>query len=113
MSKASAAKQVVSQETPAQGIAMPARKSTVSASVPITSSLAAKAAATAKLTSAYANNTADNVEKKRIIVTAARPASRLLQTVCVVHWAFYPHASAVKTVENQTVESVAQRAKRP
>ena len=44
-------------------------------------------AATAKLTSANANNTADNVEKKRIIVTAAGPASRLQQIVRAVQHA--------------------------
>ena len=87
MSKVCAAKQVVSQKTPAQGITMPARKSTVSASAPITSSQAAKIAATAKPTSAYASNTADNVEKKRITVTAARPASRLQQIVRAVQYA--------------------------
>ena len=87
MSKVCAAKQVVSQKTPAQGVTTSARKSTVSALAPIISSLAAKAAATAKLTPAYANNTADNVEKKRIIVTATRPASRLQQIVCAVQCA--------------------------
>ena len=87
MSKVCAAKYVVSRKTPAQGVVTPARKSTASASAPITSSLAAEAAATAKLTPAYANNTADNVEKKRITVTAARPASRLQQIVCAVQCA--------------------------
>ena len=61
MSKVCAAKYVVSRKTPAQGVVTPARKSTASASAPIASSPAADAAATAKLTPAYANNTADNV----------------------------------------------------
>ena len=78
---------MVSQKTPTQGITMPARKSNVSASAPITSSQAAKTAATAKLTSAYTNNTADNVEKKWITVTAAGHASRLQQIVCAVQYA--------------------------
>ena len=84
---ATAAKYVVSRKTLAQGVVTPARKSTASASAPIASSPAADSAATAKLTPAYANNTADNVEKKRIIVTAARPASRLQQIVCAVQCA--------------------------
>ena len=58
MSKVCAAKYVVSRKTLAQGVV---RKSTASASAPIASSSAADAAATAKLTPAYANNTADNV----------------------------------------------------
>ena len=78
----------------------------MSALTPIISSLAAKAAATAKLTPAYANNTADNVEKKRITVTAARPASRLQQIVCAVQCAKIesPQMSkvyAAKSVVNQ------------
>ena len=112
MEIALAAKYVVSRKTLAQGVVTPARKSTASASAPIASSPAADAAATAKLTPAYANNTADNVEKKRIIVTAARPASRLQQTACVVQCAINSYVSAAKTAENQTVESIAQGAKR-
>ena len=102
MSKVCAAKYVVSRKTPAQGVVTPARKSTASASAPITSSLAAEAAATAKLTPAYANNTADNVEKKRIIVTAARPASRSQQSVCVVQCAIHRSMPAAKTAENRS-----------
>ena len=72
MSKACAAEQVASQKTPAQVITtMLARRSTVSASAPITSSQAAKFAATAKFNHAYANNGANNAEKKRLSVTAA------------------------------------------
>ena len=44
MSKVCAAKYVASWKTPAQGVVRPARKFTTSASAPITSSLAAKAA---------------------------------------------------------------------
>ena len=103
---------MVSRKTLAQGVVTPARKPTASASVPIASNLAADAAATAKLTPAYANNTADNVKRKRITVTAARPVSRLQQTVCAVQCALNLSVSAAKTAESQTVESTAQGAKR-
>ena len=77
---------------------MPARKSTVSASAPIISSPAAKAAATAKLTPAYANNTADNVVQyakiespqmskvyaAKSVVNQKNWASKWQQNVCVV-----------------------------
>ena len=115
---ATAAKSVVSRRTLAQGVVTPARKSSASASVPIASSLAAYVAVTAESTPAHANNTADSVRKRRIIVsavksadnpsvTAARPASRSQQSVCVVQCAINRSMFAAKTAENRTVESAA------
>ena len=112
MSKVCAAKYVVSRKTPAQGVVTPARKSTASASAPIASSLAADAAATAKLTPAYANNTADNVEKKRITVTAARPASRLQQIVCAVQCAKIESPQMSKVYAAKSVVNRKTRASR-
>ena len=104
---ATAAKSVVSRRTLAQGVVTPARKSSASASAPIASSQAANVAVTAEITPTHANNTADSVRRRRITVTAARPASRLQQTVCVVQCAINRSVSAAKTAENQTVESAA------
>ena len=107
-----AAKCVVSRKTLAQGVVTPTKKTTASASAHIVSSPAANVAVTAKITPTHANNTADSVRRKRITVTAARPASRLQQTVCVVQCALNSYVFAAKTAENQTVESIAQGAKR-
>ena len=118
-----AAKSVVSRRTLAQGVATPARKSYASVSVPTASSPAAYVAVTVESTLAHANNIADRVRKRRNTmsvgksvdnsnVTAAEPASRSQQNVCVVQCALNSYVSAAKTAENQTVESVAQGAKR-
>ena len=116
--RVTAAKSVVSRRTLAQGVATPARKSYASVSVPIASSLAAYVAVTAESTPAHANNTADSVRKRRITVsavknadnpsvTAARPASRSQQIVCVVQCAINESVFAAETAENRTVESAA------
>ena len=112
---------MVSRRTLAQGVATPVRKSCASVSVPIASSLAAYVAVTAESIPAHANNTADSVRKRRITmsavksadnpsVTAARPASRSQQIVCVVQCAINKSVFAVETAENRTVESAAQGA---
>ena len=104
---ATAAKSVVSRRTLAQGVVTPARKPSASASVPIASSPAANVAVTAETTPTHANNTADSVRRKRTTVTAARPASRLQQIVCVVQCAINRSVFAAETAENRTVESAA------
>ena len=115
---ATAVKSVVNRWTLAQGVARPARKSSASASAPIASSPAANVAVTAETIPAHANNTADSVRRRRITVsavksadnssvTAARPASRSQQSVCVVQCAINRSMFAAKTAENRTVESAA------
>ena len=107
---------MVSRRTPAQGVARPARKSYASESVPIASSPAAYVAVTVESTLAHANNIADRVRKRRNTVsavksadnssvTAARPASRSQQSVCVVQCAINRSVFAAETAENRTVES--------
>ena len=115
---ATAVKSVVSRRTLAQGVVTPARKPSASASVPIASSPAANVAVTAETIPAHVNNTADSVRRRRITVsavksadnssvTAARPASRSQQIVCVAQCAINRSVFAAETAENQTVESAA------
>ena len=116
--RVTAAKSVWTRRTLAQGVATPARKSCASVSVPIASSPAAYIAVSADNIPAHANNTADSVRRRRITVsavksadnssvTAARPASRSQQSVCVVQCAINRSMFAAKTAENRTVESAA------
>ena len=113
VTRVTAAKSVVSRRTLAQGVATPARKSYASVSVPIASSPAAYVAVTVESTLAHANNIADRVRKRRNTVsavksadnssvTAARPASRSQQSVCVVQCAINRSMFAAKTAENRS-----------
>ena len=97
---------------------MPARKFDASVSAPTASSPAAYVAVTVENTLAHANNIADKMKKRRNTVsavksadnssvTAARPASRSQQIVCVVQCAINRSVFAAETAENQTVESAA------
>ena len=109
---ATAAKSVVSRRTLPQGVVTPSRKSSASASVPIASSPAANVAVTAETIPAHANNTADNVRRKRRTVTAARPASRLQQIVCAVQYAKIESPQMSKVYAAKSVVNRKTRASR-